>query len=272
MNTILDNLMANLPADTTESVIDLDEPGECTVHGEQKIRALKFKSQATGQEFWTQWYCKTCVREQMDAGERDRLKQAQQEQIDRRMANSGLRGRFLECTFGNFEARTADQQQALVAVQQYFESPTGTLWLVGPVGTGKTHLAAAGVRHCCEVTGVQAIMISVRQLIRELRSSWEKGAAHTESQLIEYFGTLPVLVLDEVGVGFGSEAELTQLFDVLDFRYTERRATVLLSNLAPSGIKAALGERSYDRMREGAQLLRFEWKSYRAGGSKHDAR
>lgn len=261
----LRRFIANLPASTPAPTTEPDEPGECPLHGEPLTRFLKFKNEHTGYEHWTRWHCTTCKADAEIAAAAAQRDEARRQSMARLMHWSGLRGRFLDCTFDNFEAKTPDQQQALAAVRQYFESPDGPLWLIGPVGTGKTHLAAAGVRHYCETAMAQATIITARQLIRELRATWEKGAEYTESQRVEYFGAVPLLVLDEVGIGFGSDAELTQLFDVLDLRYQDRRPTVLLSNLAPSGIKAALGDRIYDRMREGAQLLRFEWKSHRAG-------
>lgn len=261
-----DRMIASLPEGEPAANVPPDEPGECEVHREPKVRFLKYRIRETGAERWSPWHCGTCKAEADQAAIDTQRAHETRVENARRIANSGLRGRFLDCTFDNFEAKTADQRQALETVWDYFAKPDGFMWLVGPVGTGKTHLAAAGVRYACEIIGSQAVMLSVRQLIRDLRATWEKDAEHTESQRIEYFGTVPLLVLDEVGVGFGSDAELTQLFDVLDWRYTEKRPTVMLSNLAPSGIKAAIGERIYDRMREGAQLLRFEWKSHRVAG------
>jgi DNA replication protein DnaC len=63
----------------------------------------------------------------------------------------------------------------------------------------------------------------------------------------------------------GTEAERLQLFEVIDRRYALSRPTVLLSNLVPGDIKAAVGERSYDRLREGAKMLKCNWPSHRGG-------
>jgi DNA replication protein DnaC len=73
-----------------------------------------------------------------------------------------------------------------------------------------------------------------------------------------------LLILDEVGVQFGSDTEKLLLFDVLNERYEQRKPTLLLSNLALDGVKAFLGERIYDRLREdGAEAVVFDWDSWR---------
>lgn len=73
-----------------------------------------------------------------------------------------------------------------------------------------------------------------------------------------------MLILDEVGVQFGSEAEKLILFDVLNERYERCKATILLSNLTATEVKDYLGERVMDRMREdGGKVVVFDWESYR---------
>jgi DNA replication protein DnaC len=71
------------------------------------------------------------------------------------------------------------------------------------------------------------------------------------------------MVLDEVGVSHGTDNELAQLFDVIDKRYALRRPVVLVSNLTVKEIRTALGDRLYDRMREGAKVIKFTWPSHR---------
>lgn len=86
----------------------------------------------------------------------------------------------------------------------------------------------------------------------------------SEEKMISDIGTAPLLVMDEVGVGFGSEGELVQLFDVLDMRYRMELPTVVLSNLNAGQLKQVLGERIFDRLREGASVKPCNWASYRA--------
>ena len=63
----------------------------------------------------------------------------------------------------------------------------------------------------------------------------------------------------------GSEFERNMLFDILNERYEKRRPTLLLSNLNIDEVKAYLGERVFDRLREdGGEVVVFDWQSWRS--------
>ncbi len=177
-----------------------------------------------------------------------------------------LIGRSREQTFGTYEATQRAQTVVLEECRKFADSPTGGLWLIGPPGVGKTHLGCAIAQAVIFQRGQSAIVATARGLVRALRNTWARGATETEEEVIERFGEVDVLVLDEVGVGFGSESELTQLFDVVDRRYQMRLPTVLLSNLTAKQLKDTLGERMYDRLREGSTVLACTWASHREKG------
>ena len=51
---------------------------------------------------------------------------------------------------------------------------------------------------------------------------------------------------------------------VIDERYKRRRPTVVISNLTVPAVKEAIGDRLYDRLREGATVLACDWSSHRS--------
>ncbi len=194
----------------------------------------------------------------------------------RRLDLSGLQGRMLRSTFETFQAPTDAHRKVLQAckalVSPLVTDDGGGLWLLGCPGTGKTHLGSAMVSHVINVEHKRACIHSARELVRMLRSSWSKRGEpseyaqwgpETEDEIIEYVGMASLFVLDEIGSGFNSDAERTQLFDIIDLRYKHSLPTVLISNLNAEGIRSALGEPSFDRLREGARVLSCAWPSHR---------
>ena len=70
-------------------------------------------------------------------------------------------------------------------------------------------------------------------------------------------------MLDEIGVQFATDAERIQMFDILNRRYADLRPTVLITNLKVPEIEETLGERVFDRFREVATVVTFDWPSFR---------
>lgn len=188
----------------------------------------------------------------------------------RRLGQAGIPERFQSRSLDGFRAVTPAQQRALAFAREYVEgfegvraSGRGAIF-VGRPGTGKTHLAAAiGMALLHE--GHTVLFATVMRALRPVKDSWAAGAAMTESQAVALLTAPDLLILDEVGVQFGSDFERHLLFDVLNERYERRRPTLLLSNLPLAEVGEYLGARVLDRLREdGGEQVVFDWESYRA--------
>lgn len=116
--------------------------------------------------------------------------------------------------------------QAAIEFAAHFGKRRGqSLVLCGTVGTGKTHLACAIAAAIVQGPGEHRCRYATTaQVIRAIRSSWRQNAVETEAEAIEAFVGPDLLVLDEVGVQYGSEGEKLLLFQVLDGRYQQMRA------------------------------------------------
>lgn len=72
-----------------------------------------------------------------------------------------------------------------------------------------------------------------------------------------------LLVLDEIGVQKGSDAERRILFSVMDRRLTNKKPTILLTNLPPEALLALLGDRLMDRVSSKCVARQFLGRSMR---------
>lgn len=108
------------------------------------------------------------------------------------------------------------------------------------------------------------LFTTVMRAVRSVKDTWDRGAEKSEAQAVAALVFPDLLILDEVGVQFGSETEKLILFDVLNERCEKRRPTLLLSNFGVDEVQAYLGERIFDRLREdGGEAVAFDWESYR---------
>ena len=131
----------------------------------------------------------------------------------------------------------------------------------GVPGTGKSHLAIA-IAYFVDAAPT-AIYTSAIDAVRMIRNTWRRDSERTETQVLDMLAGVDLLVLDEVGVQYGTEAEQVNLFDIIDKRYRALMPTILLTNQGKGGLKTFLGDRSFDRLREGGQWVVFDWESYR---------
>ena len=224
-------------------------------------------------DHWTE--CPKCMIEIRDAEAKkqiERDKQAALEREQRRWAakigSAAIPERFKDRTLDSYVAKTSGQKKALAFAREYAENfdqvmRTGrSAVFVGKVGTGKTHLAV-GIALSIMQPQKSPVFVTVQRLIRRVKDSW-RTKEETETEVINAFALPDLLILDEVGVQFGSEFEKQVLFDVLNERYEKLKPSILLSNIPSEQLSDYLGERVTDRLREnGGALIGFNWDSYR---------
>lgn len=184
------------------------------------------------------------------------------------IGQSGIPERFHNRTLNTFMAENEGQRFALDFACSFADGVMterkgrGAIF-TGMPGTGKTHLAA-GIGLRLLRNGHPVLFCTVMRAVRRIKDTWARGSQESESQAVAALVFPDLLILDEVGVQFGSETEKHLLFDVLNERYERRKSTLLLSNLPVEQIRDYLGERVFDRMREdGGQVVPFGWDSQR---------
>lgn len=242
----------------------LTHTSACDTHGAYEARCYLG-------DVWTG--CPTCAaedtaREKAEADARARADAVARWQ--RKIGEAGIPERFRDRRLASYVATLPAQQRALdfatTYVDQFAEiSKTGRSALfVGRPGTGKTHLAAGIGLEVMECYGASVLFCSALRAIRRVKDTWRRDSRETETQAIAALAFPDLLILDEVGVQFGSDTEKMILFDVLNERYEKRRPTLLLSNLTKDEVQSYLGERVFDRLREdGGELITFDWTSHR---------
>lgn len=197
------------------------------------------------------------------------LNQFRQRRADDLLKKAAIPPRFADRRLDNFNPHAEGPRNALKIAQDYADNfddvlKTGrSLILCGGVGAGKTHLAV-GIAHQVITQNRVAVFSSVVGAIRTVKETYGSSSQLTEAQAIENLTKPDLLILDEVGVQFGSATEKMILFEIINGRYEKLRPTIVISNLAKEAVTEYLGERVVDRLREGGgRMVIFDWQSYR---------
>lgn len=240
----------------------------CADHGEYLSTGYLLTLVKPPREVWSE--CPGCkqIKKQADLAAADAAKQAElKARVEAMLMATSIPCRFLGKNFENYRVENDGQAKALRICKEYAEHfprhlrTGGSLILSGLPGTGKSHLAGAVLQAI--LPAHVGAYVTLMDLVRTLRDTWRRDSEVSETQMLARFQALPLLVIDEIGVQYGTDGERSILFDVLDRRYREMRPSILMTNLGKDEFRAAVGDRVFDRLTEVARWVPFEWPSYR---------
>ena len=160
--------------------------------------------------------CDGAAAERMRAEEREdaERKRRESQALDRRLSAAGVKPRYL-----NAEDPKAEGLARKVLAGN-------SLYLVGPVGAGKTHLACATAR----IVAARGIRVKVASMVEVLDAI---KAGFGESDPMPGYQRAQVLVLDDLGKESPTDFALERLFALVDGRNAMLLPTVVTTQYRP---------------------------------------
>ena len=146
----------------------------------------------------------------------------------RMFRKSGLTKIQLQQTFKSFNVDTSSQDLLEAKTKAVQAASEGTcLIITGEAGTGKTHLAVAIALFAMK-QGKQAIFRVVSEMLNEI---WEAIATNGDFfGLMRTFKEAECLVLDDFGKENITNARISYLHEIVDYRYRHDLQTIVTTN------------------------------------------
>ncbi|MDH4299687.1 MAG: ATP-binding protein [Dehalococcoidia bacterium] len=119
--------------------------------------------------------------------------------------------------------------QVYQAAKAFADNPQGWLVLLGPAGSGKTHLACAIANHRLKL-GEPVFYIAAADLLDHLRSAFSPNSDTTYDELFEQVKNVPLLVLDDLTLGSATAWAKEKLEQLLNHRFNTRLAAVITTD------------------------------------------
>ncbi len=195
----------------------------------------------------------------------DEVARREQKKFDTRLRRAAFR---TTKTLEQFDFQRLPQlNRALVhdiAAGRYLDEHAPVL-VVGPCGTGKSHLAQA-LGHCAVRQGVDVVFTTCASLVAGLATARATG---TYERKLASLARVPLLIIDDFGLKPLRPPADEDLHDLIAERY-ETASTIVTSNLDfPEWDQAfpsnrLLASASLDRLRHNAYCLTLNGDSYRA--------
>jgi DNA replication protein DnaC len=194
----------------------------------------------------------------------DELQRRQDRLLERRVKRAGFRdvGKTLD-TFDFDFNRKLDRRLVFELAASHFIAKHEDALFLGPPGTGKSHLAQ-GTGHAVIQQGHKVLYREAHMLLEELAEATIDG---TRKELFNDFATVPLLIIDDLGMRKLPATAAEDLLELVMRRY-ERASTLITSNRPVEDWGKLLGDvaavsATLDRLLHHAHVLKCGPRSWR---------
>lgn len=231
----------------------------------------------------------TAEREAKEKAEREAEEaEKMRERVRRIIGDSGMNARFLRRTFDTYQ-QTTENQKALRVCKQYAdtfrekqprynpEPGRNGLFITGPKGTGKTHLAAAIANQLMQ-EGTAVICMTMIDLLDRIKKTYEQnrqyGVETNEANILSTYKSVPLLIIDDMGKEPATEWAVSKIYAIINARYEAYMPTIITTNYTDSELVKRLtpkdsadqttADATIDRLREMCSAIVTTGDSWRS--------
>lgn len=219
------------------------------------------------------YLCDSCEKDNERILEARRSRDAMDD-LARRLRDSGLSPRYRSgaASLETFIDETPHEKAAKQSIKAMVEGKSARPWLYiyGPAGTGKTHLAASALA-AFVAAGGSGRFVSLVDLLGRMRRSFGRDGEN-DYDILESYRSARLLVVDDLGTEKSTPWGIQVLTDLVNARYESGKATIITSNFGISKLASRLAlpdeeiaaERIVDRIVGSSIIVNLDGDSHRS--------
>ncbi len=193
--------------------------------------------------------------------------------IRERIAASAMGNLIEKQSFDNFDLscysydeKVKEKMTAIVAMAKNyvknFAKKKDNMLLIGPTGTGKTHISTAIARELIH-EGYDVIYDSTQNILADFEADRFRNNYGKEEERSDKYLDCTLLIIDDLGTEFVNQFTISALYNLLNTRQNKGLATIISTNLTPDELARKYEDRIYSRIIGAAKILPFEGKDHR---------
>ena len=156
-------------------------------------------------------------------------------------------------------------EQNLEAAKEFAEETPpqyGNLLMMGGTGLGKTHLSTAIARRVIE-RGYEVRYENVQNVIAAYEHDRFRSGRDAEDERSQVYLDAELLILDDLGAEFNSNASIAALYHILNTRISQEKSTVINTNLMKHDLQERYSDRIASRLFGEYRILLFQGMNVR---------
>lgn len=218
------------------------------------------------------YHCTDCS----DSGFVDGVKMCKclRELIVKGRIEASAMGRLMETqTFDSFDLscysydkKVSERMSAILAMAKGYVRDFGkrrdNLLLIGPTGTGKTHISTAIAAELIH-KGYDVIYDSTHNILSDFEADRFRNNYGREENKSDKYLDCTLLIMDDLGAEFVNQFTVSALYNLLNARQNKGLATIISTNLSSEDLARRYEDRIYSRIIGTARILPFEGKDRR---------
>jgi DNA replication protein DnaC len=178
---------------------------------------------------------------------------------------------FLDHKFEDFDPTISGTEEAFEAALAFAQEPDHRwLFLSGPCGVGKTHLAVAIAKYVMEWHNMSVYFAVVPDLLDHLRATFDPSSGSGYDERFNAIRNAPLLVLDDLGTENATPWAREKLYQIINHRYIEQMPTVITTNADIRKIDDRIVSRMLDHRL--TQFIEVDSDDYRRPGDPRRVR
>lgn len=194
--------------------------------------------------------------------------------VEERINNARIPPRYKGKKLSGYDADTGDKaafdavSSWVKNIEKHIEDGMG-LYLYGPTGVGKTHLAQAALTAILEKHTLAGLFVTADRytdmIYDEIRSNGELPESYSDPNLLKYMRRMfDILVLDGLGAE-RSAKDFTRnsLVTLVDNRYEQKLVTIITSVFPPQELTSRYGKKLTSILQESCFFIQVDGVDHR---------
>ena len=206
---------------------------------------------AKGRSMFEQW--------KKEPVQQENFRAWKQEKIERAIKLSGVDGVFENIRLSDIRSESSLAKSCLKYVENWekIKPMGGGYYFWGNVGAGKTFIASALANELIKTKMVEVLFIRMPEAAKRVKKTFDSQVKSEDTKIFDRMKEVELLVIDDLGVEKISEWLIDEMYQIIDFRWRNKKPMIVTSNRSLEELAKVYPEQIPSRIKGCCKTIHF---------------